>query len=425
MELFEVSWRRSGFGDSDDELQFRERAVAALERYWQLERDSEAEPVWFERSFAFKLGPHLLRGRVDRVDRHPDGTYELIDYKTGKAKTEEELREDVQLSRLPDGRARVVAAGDVGAELLLRADRREGARRALGRGARAGARDGGRDRRRDPRAASSSPSRRPRSAASATTGSSARPQRSRALLGAGRSADATQFGPRWRRKRWKSRAIVSADGSWSSSSGVLGLDLVHRALEPLDERLDLGVARHRGADLALVVLGGALQLAGVDGHAGDALERADERQRHLRVGRGGDVVRHRRPQARRRAARRSRTRGAARRRSRSGPRSSCARSRAGRPGAGRDAMPVIATGRRVRHVGEQRAEREHHARVQLRAVATTLSVKRRQRSDGSTPWSSSRSPSAPGTRPRPRSCAPASRSRARRPRSAARSAGPR
>jgi DNA helicase-2/ATP-dependent DNA helicase PcrA len=54
--------------------------------------------VWFERSFAFKIGPHLLRGRVDRVDRHPDGTFELIDYKTGRAKTEQELREDVQLS---------------------------------------------------------------------------------------------------------------------------------------------------------------------------------------------------------------------------------------------------------------------------------------------------------------------------------------
>ena len=35
MELFEASWRRSGFGDSDDELQFRERAVAALESYWR------------------------------------------------------------------------------------------------------------------------------------------------------------------------------------------------------------------------------------------------------------------------------------------------------------------------------------------------------------------------------------------------------
>ena len=98
MELFEASWRRSGFGDSDDEQQFRERAVAALESYWQRDRDSDSEAVWFERSFAFRIGPHLLRGRVDRVDRHPDGSYELIDYKTGRAKTEDELREDVQLS---------------------------------------------------------------------------------------------------------------------------------------------------------------------------------------------------------------------------------------------------------------------------------------------------------------------------------------
>jgi DNA helicase-2/ATP-dependent DNA helicase PcrA len=98
MDLFEASWRRSGFGDSDDEQQFRERAVAALESFWQRDRESDSEAVWFERSFAFRIGPHLLRGRVDRVDRHPDGSYELIDYKTGRAKTEEELREDVQLS---------------------------------------------------------------------------------------------------------------------------------------------------------------------------------------------------------------------------------------------------------------------------------------------------------------------------------------
>jgi DNA helicase-2/ATP-dependent DNA helicase PcrA len=98
MDLFHTSWRRSGFGDSDDELQFRGRATEALRSYWERDRESDSEAVWFERSFAFKIGPHLLRGRVDRVDRHPDGTFELIDYKTGRAKTEQELREDVQLS---------------------------------------------------------------------------------------------------------------------------------------------------------------------------------------------------------------------------------------------------------------------------------------------------------------------------------------
>ena len=98
MALFEAAWRRSGFGDSYDDLQFRQRAVAALRRYWELDRVRESEPVSFERSFSFHIGPHLLRGRVDRVDRLPDGRHELIDYKTGKAKTEQDLREDVQLS---------------------------------------------------------------------------------------------------------------------------------------------------------------------------------------------------------------------------------------------------------------------------------------------------------------------------------------
>jgi DNA helicase-2/ATP-dependent DNA helicase PcrA len=98
MDLFDVGWRRSGLGDSNDEQQFRERGVAALRRYWEVEQASQSEPVSFERSFAFKLGPHLLRGRVDRVDRLPDGRHELIDYKTGKPKSGLELREDVQLS---------------------------------------------------------------------------------------------------------------------------------------------------------------------------------------------------------------------------------------------------------------------------------------------------------------------------------------
>jgi len=98
MEQFESAWRRGGFGDSDDELQFRERARDGLDLYYERTLADDSKPVWFERSFSFSLGPHLLRGRVDRVDLRPDGSYELIDYKTGRAKTEEELQSDVQLS---------------------------------------------------------------------------------------------------------------------------------------------------------------------------------------------------------------------------------------------------------------------------------------------------------------------------------------
>jgi DNA helicase-2/ATP-dependent DNA helicase PcrA len=96
--LLDAGWRRGGFGDSEEERQLRAKATHALLRYHERFQGADGEPVWFERPFAFSMGPHLLRGRVDRVDRLPGGAYELIDYKTGRPKSAAQLREDVQLS---------------------------------------------------------------------------------------------------------------------------------------------------------------------------------------------------------------------------------------------------------------------------------------------------------------------------------------
>jgi DNA helicase II / ATP-dependent DNA helicase PcrA len=98
MTLFAAAWRRAGFGESDDELQFREKAIDALKRYHAREVASGASPRWVERKFDFRIGPHHLRGRVDRVDELPGGGYELIDYKTGDPKPPRELESDVQLA---------------------------------------------------------------------------------------------------------------------------------------------------------------------------------------------------------------------------------------------------------------------------------------------------------------------------------------
>ncbi|MGZ5323637.1 MAG: ATP-dependent helicase [Solirubrobacterales bacterium] len=98
MGLFGAAWRRSGFGESDDELQYRERAVEALKRYHERESRSGSSPKWVERKFDFQVGPHHLRGRVDRVDELPQGGFELIDYKTGDPKPRRELEADVQLA---------------------------------------------------------------------------------------------------------------------------------------------------------------------------------------------------------------------------------------------------------------------------------------------------------------------------------------
>ncbi len=98
MSLFETGWRRTGFGSSDDELQFRDRAREAMRLYWERESESDGEPVWLERKFDIRIGEHHVRGRVDRVDRLPGGDYELIDYKTGERKSEADLESDLQLA---------------------------------------------------------------------------------------------------------------------------------------------------------------------------------------------------------------------------------------------------------------------------------------------------------------------------------------
>ena len=101
LDLLDSGWRRGGFGESEEERGLYTKARAALTRYHARLHGQDSEPVWFERSFAFRLGPHHLRGRVDRVDRLTAGAqeeYELIDYKTSRPKTATQLKDDIQLS---------------------------------------------------------------------------------------------------------------------------------------------------------------------------------------------------------------------------------------------------------------------------------------------------------------------------------------
>ena len=122
LALLDAGWRRAGFGESERDRELFDKARDALTRYHaRLGGEGASQPVWFERQFDFRLGPHHLRGRVDRVDRvggaavpatdvdrtaggsragveFAAGDYELIDYKTSRPKTAEQLHDDIQLS---------------------------------------------------------------------------------------------------------------------------------------------------------------------------------------------------------------------------------------------------------------------------------------------------------------------------------------
>ena len=63
------------------------------------QRPPSGKTVFIERQFRHDLGEFVLIGRVDRVDEQLDGTYRIIDYKSGRESvTEDEVRNDIAMS---------------------------------------------------------------------------------------------------------------------------------------------------------------------------------------------------------------------------------------------------------------------------------------------------------------------------------------
>ena len=54
--------------------------------------------LYTEQSFEIRVGDTSVAGRIDRVDRRPDGSVAIVDYKTGKARDQEDADESLQLS---------------------------------------------------------------------------------------------------------------------------------------------------------------------------------------------------------------------------------------------------------------------------------------------------------------------------------------
>jgi RecB family exonuclease len=100
---FEQVWEPTAFADSQAAAHYRARSEPVLRRFYERELISPAEALVFEQPFVLALNPGdgvpiHFKGVIDRIDRHPDGSIEVIDYKTGRTKTQRDVDEDEQLS---------------------------------------------------------------------------------------------------------------------------------------------------------------------------------------------------------------------------------------------------------------------------------------------------------------------------------------
>ncbi len=91
--------RRQLFPDRATEAAVGEKAKHMLFRFVRT-ADLAVVPMTTEQFHEIPVagGRHVLAGKIDRVDRLPDGALRLVDYKTGRSKSAELLRaEDLQL----------------------------------------------------------------------------------------------------------------------------------------------------------------------------------------------------------------------------------------------------------------------------------------------------------------------------------------
>lgn len=82
LECYEEAWIPAGYPDAETSRQWREKGRRILAKYFEGEASRRTMVVGVEKEFAYPLGRHMVRGMVDRVDLHPDGRHEVIDYKT-------------------------------------------------------------------------------------------------------------------------------------------------------------------------------------------------------------------------------------------------------------------------------------------------------------------------------------------------------
>jgi RecB family exonuclease len=103
-EAFDRFWQPRAYADAQAAEHYQTRAEPALRRFFDREISSLSEAVAFEAGFTLELEgesgepPVRFYGVIDRIDRHPDGSIEITDYKTGRPKNQRDVDEDQQLS---------------------------------------------------------------------------------------------------------------------------------------------------------------------------------------------------------------------------------------------------------------------------------------------------------------------------------------
>ena len=83
LSYYDDMWLGAGYASAGEQMEWYLKGKKMLETYQEREYERKTTVDSTEREFIFQEGAWTLRGKIDRIDKHPDGSWEVIDYKTG------------------------------------------------------------------------------------------------------------------------------------------------------------------------------------------------------------------------------------------------------------------------------------------------------------------------------------------------------
>jgi RecB family exonuclease len=99
VSIYEREWSAAGFIDEFHEKEYHKAGREQLAAFHRSYSAAPADVLYQEKPFELPLEHEVIvTGRIDQINRLPDGEVEIVDYKTGRPRDEKKAAGDLQLS---------------------------------------------------------------------------------------------------------------------------------------------------------------------------------------------------------------------------------------------------------------------------------------------------------------------------------------
>lgn len=102
LTIFRESWDDQWYPSQESREEYLAHGRKAIHSFLKDCRSRKLDVLSVEQPFTLVLGQHSIKGQIDRIDRLPDGSVRVLDYKTGKSKDvlDAEAKEQLHLYQL-------------------------------------------------------------------------------------------------------------------------------------------------------------------------------------------------------------------------------------------------------------------------------------------------------------------------------------